>query len=140
MAPHRSIAASIALCGALGLTLSACGGSDPQENETAACDAYAEFTQSLKDARGSLSASSTVGEITEARDSIRASYDQLAESLGDVNDDRRQALEDAWGDFDKAVKDVDQDQTVPEAITSLTSDMVQVEAAQRALGADLSCE
>lgn len=140
MASHRSVAASIALCGALGLTLSACGGSDPVENETAACDAYAEFGQSLKDAAGSLSASSTIDEINEARDSVRTSYQNLSEALGDVNEDRKQALTDAWDSFDQAVKDVDKDQTVPEAISSLTADIVQVEAAQQALGADLQCE
>ncbi len=140
MARIRSLIASVTLCGVLAISLAACSTPTPQDNSAAACDAYDAFVQSVSDAKDSLSTSSTIGEITEARDEVKSSYADLDKALTAVSEDRRATLEDAWASFDDAVAGIDKDLTVPEAASTLTDDLAKIEAAQTALNEDLVCE
>ncbi|KAM9865195.1 hypothetical protein ACIFOC_01724 [Leucobacter aridicollis] len=130
---------SLLACGALALSLAACSSPAPEENEGAACDAYGEFATTVDDARASLSASSTIEEITAARDEVQQSYEKLQEALVEVNKDRDSLLEDAWADFDKAINDIDPTMTVPDAVASLQEEVAAIEAAKQGLDESLTC-
>lgn len=138
MAHKFSFTTSFLACGALALSLAACS-STAQENETSACDAYTALVGSVDDARASLSTSSSVGDITDARDEIKTSYENLQTALDKVGKDRSDALASAWGEFDKAVDGIDSDLTVPEAAASLQEEVAGIEAAQQKLDEVLSC-
>lgn len=138
MSRTRNIITSIALCAALGTTLAGCT-SSPEDNSAAACEAYDAFTSSVAEARSSLTTSSSVGEIADARDSVKDAYAKLDDALGDVSADRKAALEDAWSAYNDAVSDVDPSLTVPEAAESLSDEVGAIESAQASLSEDLTC-
>lgn len=129
---------SLGVSAALALSLSACS-SDPEENETKACDAYAAYVGAVTEARVSLSSSSSVGEIREARDNVADKYEDLQSALDDVEQDRINALETSWNSYTDAVDDVDSDLTVPQAADELAPAVDQLEQAQADLGASLDC-
>jgi len=138
MMTRRTPLTALAVCGALFLPLAACS-STPQENETAVCDAYASLVGSVSEARASLSKSSTIAEISDARDKIESSYKALQDSLAKVGEDRAANLQTAWDTFTKAVDDIDTESTVPEAAASLTDELADIESAQLKLDEALSC-
>lgn len=138
MSRTRSIITSIALCAALGTTLAGCT-STAEDNTAAACDAYDSFVASVAEARSSLTTASTVGEIADARDSVKDAYAKLDDALGSVSADRKAALEDAWSAYNDAVSDVDPSLTVPEAAKTLTEEVGAIETAQADLSTDLTC-
>lgn len=135
-----SLLSSLLACGALALSLTACSAPDPRANEASACDAYATFAAALDDARTSLSASSTIGEITAARDEIRTAYGKLQSTLEKVGEDRTSALEGAWNTFDRAVDDIDTGLTIPDAVASLQEEVAGIADAERNLDEALSCD
>lgn len=137
MKPARLVL-SLGVSAALALSLSACS-SDPEENENKACDAYAEYVGAVAEARVSLSSSSSIGEIREARDNVADKYEKLQSALDEVEQDRVDAVEDSWNSFTDAVDDVDGDLTVPEAADELSPAVDQLEQAQANLGASLDC-
>lgn len=136
---NREFFASVALCGGLALSLTACGDSS-EENTSTACAAYDAFVLSVSDARESLNPSSTIGEITAARDRVKDAYADLDDALTNVSEDRENALEDAWSSFDDAAGDIDEEMTVPEAAGTLSDDVSRIETAHSALGEELVCE
>ncbi|WP_025134990.1 hypothetical protein [Leucobacter sp. PH1c] len=130
---------ALALAAAAALLLAGCS-ADPAENEAAACSAFAEFSDSVSAAKGTLNADSTIGEITDARDRVQQSAQDLAAALESVATDRVSAVESAVDTFASAVEGVDPELTVPEAIRSLQPDFTKVEAAQTQLDEALACE
>lgn len=138
MTRYKTLIASVLVGGALAASLTACS-SAPEENSAAACDAYGAFVDAVTEAKGSLTTSSTIGEITDARDSVKSAYANLDTAMADVAQDRQDALEEAWTAFDKAVTNVDQDLTVQEAADSLADDLAGVETAQSSLNDSLVC-
>ena len=137
MSLHRTIAASAAIL-ALGLVVTGCTAT-PEENADAACDAYAELVGAVTEAQTALDESSTLEEIREARESVADAYDELEASLDDVDRDRIDALATAWESFDRAVDDLDDGLTVPEAAEELSDEVAAVRSAQEDLGTDLTC-
>ncbi|MGL3805670.1 hypothetical protein ACSYDW_06185 [Paeniglutamicibacter sp. R2-26] len=129
---------SMAVIAALGLPLSACS-SSPQENASAACDSYAALVGAVAEVKTTLSSGSSIGEIQAARDKVKAAYTDLEKSLDKVGADRKEAVDAAVKDFDKAVSDVDKNLTVPQAKEALSDDIAKVEAAQADLKKDLAC-
>lgn len=135
---HRPFIA-LAVAAALTISMSSCGSPTPEENTAAACDAYAALASAVSDARTSLSADSTIDEIAEKRDAINKAYEDLEGALGDVGEDRQEAVKEAWESFNDKVDEVEGDSTVPQAIESLTSSIQQIQDAQTALNEDLTC-
>lgn len=129
---------SLTLTALVGVSLAACS-STPQENTSAACDSYAAFVGSVTEVKTSLDSASTVGDIQAARDKVASSYADLQKSLDKVAEDRKDALDTAWNDLNKAVSNVSSSMTVPEAKASVSDDVAKVEAAQKAVGEDLKC-
>ncbi|MBD7995458.1 hypothetical protein H9639_09135 [Arthrobacter sp. Sa2CUA1] len=129
-----------AVFAAAALSAAACSGNDtPAENTQSACDAYAEFSGTVSDARTSIDSSSTIEEIQAERDSIRNAYQDLGPALESVAEDRRTALDDAWKNFDDAVANIDESMTVPQAAASLSDDIDQIRSARDGLESDLGC-
>lgn len=129
---------SLSLTALLAVSLAACS-STPQENTKAACDSYTAFSTAVSGLKTSLDSGSTVGDIQSARDKVSSTYSDLQKSLDKVSEDRKNALDSAWNDLNKAVSDVSPDMTVPEAKASLTDDVAKVAAAQTAVNEDLKC-
>lgn len=133
------LAVSLGFTAAMALSLSACS-SDPAENEAKACDAYASYVGAVAEARVSLSSSSSVGEIRDARDNVAKKYEDLQSAANDVEKDRVKALEESWNNYTDAVDDVNDDATVPQAADEVTPAVDQLEQAQANLGASLNCD
>lgn len=129
---------SLAMTIALGASLAACSAS-PEENSKAACDSYAAFVGAVAEVKTSLTSGSTVGDIQSARDKVSTAYTELQKSLDKVSGDRKNELDAAWKDLDKAVSDVDKNLTIPQAAESLSAPVAKVEAAQSDLNKDLTC-
>ncbi|MGL3805739.1 hypothetical protein ACSYDW_06530 [Paeniglutamicibacter sp. R2-26] len=129
---------SLTLTAVLGASLAACS-STPEENTAAACDSYAAFVGAVAEVKTSLTSAPTVGEIKEARDKVASSYADLQKSLEKVEADRKDALDAAWKNLDKAVSDVDSDMTVPQAKDSVSDDIAGVETAQKGISEALKC-
>ncbi|NHB84401.1 hypothetical protein G7085_06735 [Tessaracoccus sp. HDW20] len=90
-------------------------------------------------AKVSLSSSSSIADITAARDEVKASYDELTTAIDKIEADRKDDLAAARTQLQDAIKDIDTDLTVPEAAATLTDELAEVEAAQEALEAALTC-
>lgn len=129
---------SLAMTIALGASLAACSAS-PEENSKAACDSYAAFVGAVAEVKTSLTSGSTVGDIQSARDKVSTAYTELQKSLDKVSSDRKDELDAAWKELDKAVSDVDKNLTIPQAAESLSAPVAKVEAAQTDLNKDLTC-
>lgn len=123
----------------LAISLTGCSTATPVENADAACDAYSSFVGVVAEAKSSIDASSSIGDIAAARDDIKAEYAALNESLADVTTDRQIELEAAWGELDNTIAELDDTLTVPEAIQAVQGSVADVERAQEALAADLTC-
>lgn len=140
MITKTSFHAAALACGLVALSLTACSSADPQANEASACDAYSTFISEVGDARSNLSASSTIEDITGARDDIKTAYEDLESALDKVDVDRTDALEDAWDTFDDAVDDVDTELTIPAAVASLQEEAAAIVDAQQGLDSALACQ
>ncbi|WP_440312890.1 hypothetical protein [Leucobacter chromiireducens] len=138
MRTPRSLVSSALILGAGVAMLTGCS-ADPVANEASACTAFDAFSETIADAKGSLSADSTIGEITDARDQVQESAKQLAESLDTVAADRVAAVQDAVDEFTAAVENVDPELTIPEAVRSLQPQWGELEATQAQLDEALSC-
>lgn len=138
---RKTLVATLFVAGSVAMFGTACGNDDPspEENAAAACDSYAEFVGAVAEARTSLSESSSIGEIRDARDNVSTAYDNLVVSAEQVNEDRLAALEESWNSYDEGVENLDPNLTVPEAAQQLRGNIESVVSAQNELGASLGC-
>jgi hypothetical protein len=129
-----AVAAAVALL----LSLAACGDSD-EENTEQACDALADFEQSVASAESTIKPGATIEQLQDARDDVVDSWDSLQDDLEDVAQDRVDDLESAVDDFEKAVGDIDSDSTLSGALNSLSEEAAAVQTQRQALNDSLDC-
>lgn len=127
------------LVGLMILATAACSSETPEENTEQACGAAEQLTVALDNFDTTLSPDATVDEVMDARDEVRAAWQDLDAAADDVAQDRGQALDEAWDGLQESVDDVSGDATVADAVDSLRDDAVEVQEARDALADDLGC-
>ncbi|MGN0063927.1 MAG: hypothetical protein ACI379_06770 [Nocardioides sp.] len=134
---RRGAAVPVVLMLGAALLLTGCSEST-EEKEAAACESYQAYAEAV--ARlDTLDQASSVDEIADVRDDVKAAHETLVEDLEAVADDRDDQLVAAWEAFGKAVDDIDGDATVPEAAASLSEEVAAIRAAREQVAADLTC-
>ncbi|RNE48240.1 hypothetical protein C5L39_10310 [Corynebacterium alimapuense] len=123
----------------LSLSLLGCSTATEEENEASACESYDALVLALSDASAAVDSSSTIGEISDARESVADAYADFNEALEEVGADRSAALEDAWDDLEGSFNSVDDEQTIPQAVETVTPAIENVQNAQEDMSEALSC-
>lgn len=139
---RTKLLATTFVAGAVMLSVAACSSDDDNsaaDNAAGACDSYAAFVGTVAEAQTSLNASSSIGEISEARADVAGAHDDLVAAAKTVGQDRLDALSAAWAEYDEAVANLDPNLTVPAAAQQLRGNLESVVMAQNALGSSLGC-
>lgn len=138
MNKHLKSSLALVFGASLALSATACS-SSPAENEADACVTYKEFVAAVAGVQATVDGSSSVGEIREAREKVATTYKAMEGDLDKVSADRKQVLADSWENLDKAINDLDQNLSVPEAKSALTDELTALKDAQTSANTDLKC-
>ena len=121
----------------------ACAGAgcvQPSEKEAEAqlCQDLGELGAALESMENT-SLRSSVGDIRDGRDQVKSAMEKVRDSAAEVANIRLDRLNAAYEDLDRAVQDLPDDATVPEAIQTIRPYVQAVRDEQRNLYADLNC-
>jgi len=121
----------------------ACAGAgcvQPSEKEAEAqlCQDLGELGAALENMENTTLRSS-VGDIRDGRDQVKSAMEKVRDSAAEVANIRLDRLNAAYEDLDRAVQDLPDDATVPEAIQTIRPYVQAVRDEQRNLYADLNC-
>jgi len=121
----------------------ACAGAgcvQPSEKEAEAqlCQDLGELGAALENMENTTLRSS-VGDIRDGRDQVKSAMEKVRDSAAEVANIRLDRLNAAYEDLDRAVQDLPDDATVPEAIQTIRPYVQAVRDEQRSLYADLNC-
>ena len=83
----------------LGTVLGACGESDEEQAQDAACDARASIQKQVDELSSLTLDTATAANVGNSLTAIRDDLEQIAEAQGDLNDERKQELESANKEF-----------------------------------------
>jgi len=128
------------LIAVVGIVAIACGGNGEStaDAEAQLCGDIAGLGASVT-AFAALGLDSTVDEVEAARDGVveaREKVDESAESAGEA---RVSDADSAVADLEQAVDDVPEDATIAEAVESVQTQVLAVDAAALQLFSDLDC-
>jgi hypothetical protein len=135
MKPAPLLLAALALLALLFLT--ACRDSDTDVLADA-CTELNELQQSVT-AFEALGPTSTIEQVQEAADDLREQAHEAALAVRRVKEAHYQELADAQSDLAEAVRNVDDDDTVAQALAQLQPYRQQVAAAREQLTSSLNC-
>jgi hypothetical protein len=124
---------------AIGLALSACAPTSPQENVNQACASADKLSVALTEFRNGLTSEATADGIRTARDKVNDAYDSLVAEAQDVAVDRMNELDASLREFRSAVDSVPDDTKIPTAIDSLRNEAAGVGTALDSLESELKC-
>ncbi len=122
------------------LILAGAGCVQPSEVEAEAqlCGDLAELRAALESMENT-SLRSSVGDIREGRDQVRAAMEDVRASAGQVANIRLDDLNAAYENLNQAVENLPNELTVIEAIQTIRPQIQAVRAEQQNLHADLNC-
>ena len=83
----------------LGTVLGACGKSDEEQAQDAACDARASIQKQVDELSSLTLDTATAANVGDSLTAIRDDLEQIVEAQGDLNDERKQELESANKEF-----------------------------------------
>lgn len=139
---HRVIFA----CGLLMLigavAAAACGDDDPSREEAATnlCNDLDQFASSFTSMVSLDIQTATIDDIQDAKDAAREDLEEVADSASDVAGARDEELDEAYDDLSNAVNDIDDDQSVPDAIRSIAPEIQQVTTAWEDVFSSIPCD
>lgn len=123
------------------LLLISCTSESPQsieDKKTELCTNLARFKTAVATLK-STSPSSTVGDLKNAQDQVRTTFNDVKSSAQKVQEAKAGELEAAYQNLDKAIQDIPNTATLNQAATSIAPQVAAVEAAQTQLSSGLSC-
>lgn len=88
----------------------------------------------------SLDGESTVEEFRQARQNVRDSWREVQASADNLGTDRADAVEDAWDNLADTIDDVDDDQSVSEALEEIGDAREELSEASAKLGSGIDCQ
>jgi hypothetical protein len=135
-----SVAGVVIVAIMAGWVFSACSDDDPSEEEaTSALCSDLDDLQTALAAYADLTVDSTIEEVEDAQEQVADAYNAVIDSSADVAEARVEDLEASFGELAASVDDVSGEDTVGEAITSIASQALAVEAARASLDNAVSC-
>ncbi|KUM33191.1 hypothetical protein [Arthrobacter sp. EPSL27] len=137
----RRFAGGITLAVAIAL-LTGCStpaANTPQENESQVCAATKAYASALTSFKDSLTPTSTVDQVKEAREQVAKAHEDLMKASEAVAKDRVDAVQEAEKKFAAAVRDIPDDATLAQVRASLRDDAANVQAALSDLGTAAKC-
>lgn len=123
------------------LLLASCAGQpapSTQDTKAELCTNLARFDTAVATLK-SMSPSSTVSDLKNARDQVEVTFTAVRNSAGAVQDAKSQDLERAYAELDKAVTNVPNTATLNQAATSIAPQVAAVQAAEAQMEAQLNC-
>ena len=84
-------------------------------------------------------ADTNVGEFKQARQNVRDSWREVKASAANLGDERFDDVNDAWDDFDDTLGNVDDEDTLNEALQKLSDASDAIDEAQRGLVSGIDC-
>ncbi|MDN7026165.1 hypothetical protein FGU65_14980 [Methanoculleus sp. FWC-SCC1] len=128
------------VAGILLLACAAAGCVQPTEEEARAqlCQDLEALGLALQN-MAALNASSSVGDIRDARDDVQSAMENVRNSAAQLGDVRVDELNQAYSDLDQTVQSLPDDATVPEAIQTIRPEVRAVRDARQNLTAELNC-
>jgi multidrug resistance efflux pump len=109
------------------------------EKQAALCTDLARFRTSVASLK-SLSPNSTVGDLKQAQDEVKATFNQVKTSAASVQEARVAELEQAQGELDTAIQGISDTATLQQATESVAAEVAAVEAAQVQMESSLNCQ
>ncbi|WP_416666521.1 hypothetical protein [Egbenema bharatensis] len=109
------------------------------EKQAALCTDLARFRTSVAALR-SLSPNSTVGDLKQAQDEVKATFNQVKTSAASVQEARVVELEQAQEELDRAIQGISNTATLQQATDSIAEEVAAVEAAQVQMESGLTCQ
>jgi flagellar hook-basal body complex protein FliE len=138
---RRGFAGGITLAVAIAL-LTGCStpaANTPQENEAQVCAATKAYASALTSFKDSLTPTSTVDQVKEAREQVAKAHEDLLKASEAVAKDRVDAVQEAENKFSAAVRAIPDDATLAQVRASLRDEAANVQAALSDLGTAAKC-
>jgi Tfp pilus assembly protein PilP len=115
----------IVLLLAAGLAVAACGESEEDKAKAQVCDARADIQKQVDEMQGLTRSTATVDGVTKNLQAIRADLRKIKDAQGNLNDERKQQVQDANQAFEQQVRstvqNVGKSLSVSDAETQLRS-------------------
>jgi len=122
------------------LASAAAGCVQPSQEEAQAqlCQDLGQLGVALENMQD-LNATSSVGDIRDARDQVRSAMEDVRSSADQVTNIRVDELNAAYDELDRTVQSVPDDASVPEALQTIRPKVQDVVDARQNLTAELNC-
>lgn len=121
------------------LSIVAAGCSQPTVEE--ATDAFCTNLQAFGDALANLeeiNATSTVGELKNATESVEDAWNATTKSARDLNEVKLDTVDEAWKNLRRTINQVSADDTLAAAVANVSADIQEVRIAYQQIG-DATC-
>ncbi|WP_104167283.1 hypothetical protein [Arthrobacter sp. SX1312] len=139
MSTTKHLLAGLIMCGTAAALMVGCSAATPSENTDQACTSADAFRTAVNDFTDTLRPGATADEVQAARAEVRRTFDDLMEEGGDVVEDKREALNEAVGEFQTAVDEVPDGATLSEGVTALREEAAKVDLTRDEYVAELGC-
>jgi hypothetical protein len=128
------------VAGVLILACAAAGCTQPTQEQAQAqlCQNLDELGVALQN-MAALNASSSVGDIRDARDQVQSAMDNVRNSANQVANVRLENLNTAYNNLDQTVQALPNDASVPEALQTIQPEVQDVRDARQNLSTELNC-
>ncbi|WP_146069565.1 hypothetical protein [Arthrobacter sp. B0490] len=103
------------------------------------CDAATAFDGAVTDFKATLTPEVTIEQLRTARDEVVKTYNDMDRAAVEVAEDRMTAVAAAERNLEKAVDDVRDQATVPEAVESLRTEATDLQTAVTDLAKEVEC-
>lgn len=134
----------LAVLSSLVLAVAGCGGDSAEEKAQAkVCGARADIQKSIGSLKDLSASTATVDGIRQQLDSIRTDLGTLRNAQGDLNGDRKEAVQKANSEFASTIKDVSQtvlrSTSAQDAKTQLQQAAGQLESTYKSTLSPIDC-
>ena len=102
----RPVRRSLVIVLLLGTSLGACGESDEEQAQDAACDARASIQKQVNELSDLTLESATAANVGDSLSAIRDDLEQIAEAQGDLSDERKQEVDSANKEFTSQLQSI----------------------------------
>ena len=129
---------NIFLLGIPFLMLASCAETSVSDAQATYCQELANLEIAIVNFQG-LSADSTVKELKQAQEQVRSAFAAVKQAASTLEDAKVEQLETSQQNLEKAVKDIPDDATLVEALTSVSDKVGSVSEARQELFSSANC-
>ncbi len=129
---------NIFLLGIPFLMLASCAEPSVSDAQATYCQELANLKIAIVNFQG-LSADSTVKDLKQAQEQVRSAFAAVKQAASTLEDAKVEQLETSQQNLEKAVKDIPDDATLAEALTSVSDKAQSVDVARQELFSSANC-